>query len=252
MGTIFVVSPWYLNSIYKEAQKYSFDLQGYGTFKSAISGITKVNACDLLGLAFVGKHLPESKNKGFKDMLDFFQLCDLMASNKKFIIATEVPIAPWLPVFKKYKHIRFIEPSAYDVMSDVVINKQVFGSILLDNSKAYLMGIPQQETPMYDSPRIEYVPLFADALIQCVRKVEILDTTERTLDNDDTYRRFRSDKSFLQYFRAYYVSILTEDLDSVSQICETITAILEEQEANTEVWCSLLALKNFIEGQYIE
>lgn len=245
--TIFVVSPMYLEAIYNESKKYNFDLQGYGSFKRACNGLLYSNQSDIIGFAFLGDHLPTKHSKDFQYMIQFFNLIELMQANKKFVISTDEPVTPWSSLFKKYKSIRFVKTPDYDFVSDVVINKQIFGSLLLDTSKPYTFSKPAEESFDFKAPKLEYVPLFSDAQIQCISTVEVLDTVERTLLNDSVYQRFKADKAYLGIFRKYYVAVLMHDFDTIEECKSKIDSILDEQQSDTSSWCALLALKNYIE-----
>lgn len=245
--TIFVVSPTYLQAAYDESKKYNFDFQGYGSFRAACNGIVKVNQADLLGVAFLGVHLPSSRTKEYKAMVEFFNLIELMNANKKFVIATDDPVTPWVSLFKKYKNIRFVKAPDFDFMSDIVINKQVFGSILLDTSKPYTLHPVAEKVIDYKTPKLEYVPLFPDAQIQCVSHADILDTLERTLDHDAVYKRFDAEGAYLKSFRLYYIAGMLGDLDALIKSQGEIEKILVSQQDDTANWCALLSLKNYIE-----
>lgn len=252
MGTIFVVSPTYLEAIFEESKKYNFDLQGYGSFKLACDGIIKTNCSDIVGFAFVGTHLPYSKSKDFKFMLEFFSMINLFPSSKKFVIATDSGASSWQKVFSKYSNIRFFAAQPYDFMSDIVINKSVFGSILLDASKPYELKPRKSEPFDWVSPKLEYVPLFSDAQIQCASSVETLDTLERTLDNDAVYLRFKNDSAYLKSFRFYFIALKLHDQDAIAQGLLEVNSILEEQSNDTSTWCALIALKDYIERNAYE
>lgn len=245
--TIFVVSPTYLESVYNESKKYNFDLQGYGTFKRACRGLSLTNQADIIGFAFLGMHLPTKRSKDFQYMVQFFDLIELMNANKKFVIATDDTVAPWAKLFSKYKNIRFVKAPDYDFMSDIVINKQVFGSLLLDTSKPYFLHSSNEEPINFTAPKLEYVPLFSDAQIQCVSRAEVLDTVERTLLNDGVYQRFKTDKAYLSYFRMYYIAKLLHEEETIVTCKDAIDCILNEQQNDTANWCALLALRNYIE-----
>lgn len=252
MSTLFVVSPCYLESIYHESKKYDFDLQGYGSFNMALNGLIKVNCSDILGFAFAGIHLPGSRTKEFKSMLQFFDSIELMHANKKFVIATDESVAPWSKIFKRYHDIRFVKVPSYDFMSDIIVNKQIFGSILLDNADPYVFERKANHQIDFDAPRLEYVPLFSDAQIQCVSKVDILDTLERTLDNDAVFRRFKGEKADLQYFRMYYIALLMQNKNAILDARNHIDEILDACQEDTSSWCALLAVKNYMEGNIDE
>ena len=53
MGTIFMISPSFLDAAFTEAKKYDFVLQGYGSFEMGIQGLVKINVIDLLGIVLL-------------------------------------------------------------------------------------------------------------------------------------------------------------------------------------------------------
>lgn len=249
MDTIFVVSPCYLESAYKEALKYDFVMQGYGTFEAALHGILKVNAADIIGFAYLGRALPAKGSHERKAMISFLQICELMEADKKFVFAVDNGVSSNDFQFSKFKQLRFFAAPHYDFMSDVVINQQVFGSLLLDNYTPYKFQNEKEDTIPFVSPKLEYVPLFSDALIQCISNTEKLDTLERTLDLDSVYRRFKSEKSDLQYFRKYYVAKLFSDYAALDECRGIIDDILTKYETDPENWCALSALKRYVEDK---
>lgn len=246
MKSIIVISPHYLDAVYEESQKYDFRLFGYGTFACAKQGLLKVNCSDILGFAFVGTHLPISRSKEFKHMLEFFHMCDLLNADKKFVIVTDEDSSPWTKIFKKYKNLRFFGCSGYDFMSDIIINKNVFGSILLDSMEPYEFGNKKQDVISWHTPHLSYVPLFPDTQIQCTAPIEFLGTMERTLSNDAIYQRFKTEGAYLQSFRLYYIALTLKNSDEIQRSLSEIEQILDRQD-DTGSFCSLYALKNYME-----
>lgn len=246
MGTVFVVSPCYLESLYEESKKFGFNFQGYGSFTLANSGIMKINKAELLGFAFVGLHLPRPKTKEYQQMIQFFDLCELMQSDKKFIIITEESLDPWAKIFKKYKHIRFMQAPQHDYLSDIAVNQHIFGSILLDNVDVYHLKPDELQSLQYDTPRLQYIPLFTDAQLACVSKVDLLDTAERTMQNDEVYQRFAKEGSYLKSFREYLILRGFGDSAEIANCLEEILEIIEKEEGNAANWCVLQAMLSYM------
>lgn len=248
MGTIFVVSPCYLEAMYKESSKYNFNFQGYGSFALANEGLMRINKAELLGFAFVGIHLPLKHTKEYRNMKEFFKMCELMHANKKFIVATDEPVDAYSKLFKEYEHIRFIKAKSYDFLSDIVINQSVFGSILIDNGTPYQLKQKQLGFPEYSTPQLQYIPLFTDAQMSCLSDVECLDTLFRTLQNDAVYKRFVNEDSDLQYFRKYMICRMHGNSDDAEDCRAKISQIIADEEAKDAAsWCTLQAMQSRIE-----
>lgn len=58
MKIIYIISPTFLKSLYKEALHYDFKLQGYGNVTNALKGLLCTNIDDILGFAYVNTRLP--------------------------------------------------------------------------------------------------------------------------------------------------------------------------------------------------
>ena len=73
MKTIVIISPDYLTAVYEESKKYSFLIQGYGSFKQAIDGLLKVNSNELMGVGYLGYSLPlvDSNEKIWKSFYSY-------------------------------------------------------------------------------------------------------------------------------------------------------------------------------------
>ena len=115
---LFAVSPDYLEVMYKEVQKYNFLMQGYGTFEAASKGLLRVNASELLGFVYLVHRFPVI-NDAFSE---FLFRCNLLSSNKKFIIATLDSSNLDTVKLKQYENLRFELLSISEVLTDIVIN----------------------------------------------------------------------------------------------------------------------------------
>lgn len=72
---IYVISPTFLKSLYKEALHYDFKLQGYGNVTNALKGLLKTNIDDILGFAYVNTRLPSNTQP-----LEFFiKTCGMLS-----------------------------------------------------------------------------------------------------------------------------------------------------------------------------
>lgn len=193
MKVVFVISPDFLESILKESEKYSFEIQGYGNFKTACKRLMCVNATDLLGFVYLSKTPCKVGSEEYKSMLEFLHLCDLAEMNKKFLIMSQASLTDFSSLASKYKSIRFALLQNIEFVTDNVLNKDVFGSILLDNYEPYKFS---KEKPVvlgdYSCPRLEWKGLLPPALFEVEEKVHPLEELEDTLENDVVMMKYKN------------------------------------------------------------
>ena len=186
MKVIFVISPDYLEVCFKEAKGYSFFLQGYGSVEEATKGLIKTNVSDILGFVYLASTLPDDLNP----LVDFMVKCNLMHGNKKFLFALS-DNSNLSNIFNavKFDYLKISYLPNVEVVTDSVINRDVFGSILLDNYKPYLFT-PEEKPVLSDFSfnKMVYKPLFPDSFLDCLQPVEKLDSVERTLLYDTVYQ----------------------------------------------------------------
>lgn len=185
MKTIIVISPDYLESCFKEAQDFSFCMQGYGNFEMANNRLMYTNAQDILGFAYVCEEMPKSGSKKYKQMLKFFDNCNLMQANLKFVIVTQGNIGSVLKDLKQFKFLRFAYKESVEYITDTVLRRDVFGSILIDVYNPY-EEIPTEVKDFtgFDCPRLSFRPIVPDTLFLVASTVRRLDTLKETIDND--------------------------------------------------------------------
>lgn len=193
MKTIVVISPCYLEAVFKEAEKYSFTIQGYGNFGLAQKGIIYTNASDVLGFVYLGNSLPADEVER-KAMLGFLKSINLMEMSKKFLfIVHDSPDFSGYNL-KKYKHLRFARVCGFDYVTDALLNKSLFGSILLDNYEPYVFG--HREFPAGytgNNSVLEYCPVVPGILFEMLDVVHNLGNVDDTISNDIILQRYKGD-----------------------------------------------------------
>lgn len=123
--TIFAVSDLWLDALYEEALNYNFTLQGYGNFSDAIDAITYVNQFDIIGfLCFM-----ENYDQTFFKFLD---ILNLIVKSKTVLLYSPITID-----YSRYNNIRFKVISREPIITDIVVNRYMFGTLLLDVFKPY-------------------------------------------------------------------------------------------------------------------
>lgn len=240
MKVIYVVSPDYLEALYTEAKNYTFCLQGYGNFYDATKGLLKTNISDILGFCYVGTELFYEKS----DTSAYLETCNMLCRNntKKFIFALQNSrgLADVLKI-SDFKNLNVSYLPDFEILTDTVINKQLFGSILLDNYSPYLIKDEQPPVFKVENPSLQYQTLFSDYVLQCLNPIDKLATFEDTKLNDNIYQEYINDKSDIAYIRECKIKKLFDMPYDKKAIIEII-----EKREEVQQYCIYRALASEI------
>lgn len=246
MGIIFVVSPDYLEALYKEASKYKFGLQGYGNFKQACSGIYKTNPLDVIGYAIVSEALPELKSSEGKSLLKLLTFINDFETPKNLIFATNGHLGVINALARKFPRINISYVVEKDAMTDIVINRDIFGSLLLGVHNPYIF---EKENGLrlgnFTSPVLQYKPLFSPYVLQCLDNVSKLETIQHTIEVDLPYQEYvKSADEIMQLFRKWKIySSFSEDFADKEKLRALVSNV-----TNTTLWCTYKALEKILGG----
>lgn len=211
MKTIIVISPHYLEAVFKEAKKHNFAIQGYGKFSLACKGVLFINSSELLGVSFIGDKLPKVQSGEFKKLIEFLDLLSNMQKKIKFTIVTkeDIPIG-YSKIFKQHQNIEFYGRTGLEYITDTVISQNVFGSILLANKKPYkFQESKEEDVKHYSLPSVTVDNLISPYLLQCISTVNICEDYNTTVAYDSVCLQYRNDKNealvcMREYVIGYY------------------------------------------------
>lgn len=212
MSSIFMISPDYLEVCFNEIKDYDCTLQGYGSIEKGIKGLLKTNVSDILGYVYLSSALPT--DLGILD--EFLYRCNLYGGNKKFLIALLNTSGLNRIDFSKYPNLRFGYIAIPEVITNVTINRDIFGTILLDNFSPYKFENDVKTIPdLQNVYRLQYKPVFSSYILDCLKRVHIADSLEDTLLSDKVLYKYRMDQSILADFREHYIrTYFSDDVDN--------------------------------------
>jgi len=240
---IYVVSPDYLESIFLESKKYSFDIQGYGSLTRAKSGLKYTNVSEILGYAYVSTKFPERGSKEFGQFLDFLRLCSLAGSDTKFLVITTVPVGGAVQSLKEFPGLRFSLYVAEDGITDIVIDQNLFGSILLDNYEPYLLKEREKESlGSLQCPVLRFNPVVPDYFFEVFSQVHSMGSVKETIRNDPVVAMYGGSGSAFAMLRKIAIMVhLHEDYSSYE---EQFYRLVQEEDAKS--YGLLLALLGMV------
>ena len=219
MKSIFMISPDFLEVSYKEALKYDFTLQGYGNFVDGKNGLLKINRQDLLGFVYFATSLPEN----LEELMDFLHYCDLMRNNSMFLFALLNTKGLSAINLTEFSNLCFAYLGIEEVVTDKVLNRDIFGTILLQNYEPYTFEEEKSEVPsVFSVERLQYRPIFSNYVLQCLSKVNLSDSFEKTVAYDEVYRNYSKDNELLAEIRKFYIETFFHDSIDNSYLFELI------------------------------
>lgn len=219
MKSIFMISPDFLEVSYKEALKYDFTLQGYGNFVDGKNGLLKINRQDLLGFVYFATSLPEN----LEELMDFLHYCDLMGNNSMFLFALLNTKGLSAINLAEFSNLCFVYLGIEEVVTDKVLNRDIFGTILLQNYEPYTFEEEKPEVPsVFSVERLQYRPIFSNYVLQCLSKVNLSDSFEKTVAYDEVYRNYSKDNELLAEIRKFYIETFFHDSIDNSYLFELI------------------------------
>lgn len=224
MKIIYAISPTYLNSLFKEAVKYDFKLQGYGNVTNAIKGLLKTNISDILGFAYVNTMLPEN----LEPLKQFIDLCGMISEcepvPKKFIFALQ-DMEDFEKIFDHdYGNLDFSYIPNIEVFTDIEINRGIFGSILKHNYNPYSsITIGKKENKLDvnsieltkndllklhdDFPKLEYNHAINPYFLKIFDEFHLLDSLKSTIEYDEVYQDYLIYNKLFAKLREIYLKI---------------------------------------------
>lgn len=243
MKTIIVISPEYLSAIYKEAKKYSFVIQGYGSFKYACDGLTKVNSSDLLGVIYAGRTIPQKGEKEYTYMEGFLALCELFEKSKSILFVTQSAASGFLKAAKSFSKSRILLRENEIEMTDSLINQGMFGTILRESGSPYVFDEKTFVGNDYENDmswKIGLSPIVNSDISQILRPVDILESAELTLENDEPFQKFI--KSGNRGFALLRKKIIQSKYGITDKVLDEGISNYVSQISDSVEWCAVQTL----------
>lgn len=250
MKTIMIISPQYLEAIFTEAKKYSFVIQGYGTFKLACKGVTKVVASELLGVAFVADNLPREGSKEYESFIALLNLLSSMNREIKFSIVLKNNISnEYFKIFKQYDLINFYGRTGVENITNTLIGQNVFGSLILSTEEPY--ALKEKKVEVFENPVLPTIcvdPLISPYLLQCVSDVA-QDDEKRVLRSDSAYLRYVNDENTILASMRKFIILKTFGKQDDS-LLEFAKEHIETGNLDTDTYVAYSILYKYVEDIY--
>ena len=230
MATNFAVSSGLIEPLYDNAQKYDFSLQAYGNFDLACKKLVYVNSSDLIGIAVVDEVIEDEK--GFDKFLGY---CDciqgavvLVACNRKYVVPS---------VINSHKT-RILCVNDIEVFTDLVINRDVYGALLLEKFEPYKIRRKEEVQGTWGVATLSYTPLFSKYVLK-ITELPNIESIELGADADKIYNELVDVDPILANLRKIYLQHWENKIDSSFEE-STLEKILTIEDEKT--FCSFMSL----------
>lgn len=191
MRSILVISPNYLHAVYNEIDKYSFHLQGYGSFKAACNGLIRINSSEIVGVAYLAEKLPDIDTEEHQYAEQFLNLYDLLGEKKIILFVCDDGIQSLSKTIQKLKNVEVFCAPIDGVVTDTVINKVMIGNLLLSISEPYkLKEESHQKLDSSSDFLLRYTPTIDSFVLDCLKPIDKLSDPQKTLENDAVYHMY--------------------------------------------------------------
>lgn len=223
---IYVISPTFLKSLYKEALHYDFKIQGYGNVTNAIKGLLKTNINDILGFAYVNTRLPQN----VEPLKYFMYLCGILtdgcSESKRFLFALQDNDGLEDLFTQDYGNLEFSYLPDIEAFTDLEINRGVFGSILKHNYNPYrniTVGLHKNNrlknvedgsltkadlVKLLDEfPSLEYIYVINPYFLKVFDDCQIFDSLKRTVEEDAVYQDYLEYNKLYSQLRRVFLSL---------------------------------------------
>ena len=237
MGTILVVSSSYLDPLFENAKNYNFKLQAYSDFQSAIRGLSYVNKLDIIGVAIVDDRIYDTE--GLKA---FLASCDLIG-NLNVLFATLREEKCFFSLKVKNTHLEYV-PNI-EVFTDITINKEVFGTLLLHKYAPYKLKKTLKEGESLQIPRLSYAPLISAQVLNVLSPVDLKHSFNESISTDNLLIAYGKSDEILYALRLLYIKNWYGN-DNEEDYVSAKNAIMQVQ--NDELFCQYMSLLELIHG----
>ena len=202
MDVIFTVSPDYLETLEEETRKYSFGIQGYRDIEIAMESLHLSNSKDILGFAYVGDELPDVRL-----MKKFIRKIDLTITQPTKLILVVRSQESFDEFREAYRGSKVIieAMTGFEVLTDIIINNSIVGTILKTRYKTYLDDMPDNTRVFPPSEHLKYTKVIDKRLLGIIREVRMLNSIEDTVRFDEVLSRLTNKEGMYYRLRVAYI-----------------------------------------------
>lgn len=191
MKYVYCVNYDYAKAFRDETMEFSFYLKSYPTLKSGLNNLKNTNISDILGFVICMTELPENPRM----LVKYINAINDIAKNHVLVLCVnDRDGLEELGQYVRSNNLKMYAVTDIDVMTDIVIRRDVFGTIIREVFKPYETSRLLEIGEIYEPEILEYSPIFpefihrltepvinAPNLIRATETDEVLDSMEDNL-----------------------------------------------------------------------
>ena len=208
---MYVVSPDYLLPLVEESKDYSFKVKGFSDCTRAYNNLITTNQSSILGYVLLYEEIPDDCT----DIVEFINFLNVIG-DKKTTVLFSVKNSDGFDQLLEYlevDNIDFIYYVDFEVLTDLVIRRNLFGSILIKKFRPYKDIIkPLNMVTTYNDNK-NLTPVLPSDILMILSPIIKFDTCQHTIDNDSVIKE-NEDNSLLRYTRVNKIrKLFGEEID---------------------------------------
>lgn len=211
MKYMYVISPHFLRPIVAESEDFSFAIKGYPTVGEGRRKFTYTNLEDIQGFIFCFYELP----KKLRALADFITYLDTLCSKPVVICCCVKDGMDLLLKNVSHDNIKLFVRCPVEELTDVVIRRDLFGTIIRETTEPYPELNPPKEIKQHDVVKsIRYESILPNDINKLYDPVIVTKDYSVALKSDKplVYLKDRSD--ILAYLRRLKIQVAYDKVDS--------------------------------------
>lgn len=207
---MYVVSPDYLMPIVEQSKDYSFKIKGFSDCTRAYRNLSATNQSSILGYILVYEEVPDDAT----DLVEFINFINLIGTKETLVLISikNVDGFDQLMSYFELDNITFMSYNEFEVLTDLVIRRNLFGSILIRKFKPYKdLDEPFNFVTTYNSNK-NLVPVLPKDILTILSPIIKFDTSVNTIKNDVVCNSY--DDGLIKYLRINRIKrMFNEEVD---------------------------------------
>ena len=194
---MYVVSPEYLMPIVEQSKDYSFKVKGFPDCTRAYNNLAGTNQANILGYILVYEEVPDNST----DLVEFINFVNLIGTKDTIVLVAfrDTDGFEQLMDFLELDNITFMYYNDFEVLTDLVIRRNLFGSILVRKFRPYRdIDEPLNLVTTYNQ-NSNIVPVLPKDILVILSPIIKYDSSQHTIDNDVVVESYKD--SIICYLR---------------------------------------------------
>lgn len=194
---MYVVSPEYLMPIVEQSKDYSFKVKGFSDCTRAYNNLAGTNQANILGYILVYEEVPDNST----DLVEFINFVNLIGTKDTIVLVAfrDIDGFEQLMDFLELDNITFMYYNDFEVLTDLVIRRNLFGSILVRKFRPYRdIDEPLNLVTTYNQ-NSNIVPVLPKDILVILSPIIKYDNSQHTIDNDVVVESYKD--SIICYLR---------------------------------------------------